>query len=255
MIKIKVESVKCKTRFKVLVVDDDHEMLNYLDYKIGQIYKAYCASSGGEAYQIVLRKKIDLIISDEVMPDMNGLELLHKVRANTNTNHIPFVLLTSDMNSAYRIQGWNAGVDAFLTKPFLVEELLTICKNLISSRMQLKGKFGSEQSIEEKIDHVEMQDVDVQFMDRVMKVINKNIDDPQLNVEILAQKVGYSKVQLYRKIRTLTGMAPSEFIRNIRLKQAANILKESNVPVSQVAYAVGFVNPQFFSISFKKFYA
>ncbi len=246
--------LKSKTRYKVLIVDDDHEMLNYLEHILSQTYKVYSASNGREAYQMALQKDFDLIISDVVMPEMDGYEFLHKVKSNPNINYIPFILLTSQVESNSRIEGWNAGADAFLAKPFLVDELLTISKNLISSRMQLKGEFSSEHEIEEKMDHIEIKDIDVQFMDRVMKVINENIGNPKLNVELLASEVGYSRVQLHRKIKTLTGMAPSDLIRNIRLKQAANLLKENKVTISQVAYAVGFVNPTFFSSIFKKLY-
>jgi signal transduction histidine kinase/ligand-binding sensor domain-containing protein/DNA-binding response OmpR family regulator len=249
-----MELLKSKTRYKVLVVDDDHEMLNYLEHILSQTYKVYSASNGSEAYQMALQKTFDLIISDVVMPEMDGYEFLHKVKSNPNINYIPFILLTSQVESNSRIEGWNAGADAFLAKPFLVDELLTISKNLISGRIQLKGKFSSEHGIEEKMDHIEMKDIDVQFMDRVMKVINENIGNPQLNVEILASEVGYSRVQLHRKIKALTGMAPSDLIRNIRLKQAANLLKEKKVTISQVAYVVGFVNPTFFSSTFKKLY-
>lgn len=249
-----VELSRSKTRYKVLIVDDDHEMLIYLEQNLSHVYNVYSASNGMEAYQMALQKNFDLIISDVVMPEMDGYEFLHKVKQNANINHIPFILLTSQVESNSRIEGWNAGADAFLAKPFLVDELLTISKNLISGRMQLKGKFSSEHEIEEKMDHIEMQDIDTQFMDKVMAVINENIGNSNLNVEFLAREVGYSRVQLHRKIKTLTGMAPSNFIRNIRLKQAANLLKENKVTISQVAYAVGFVNSTFFSVSFKKLY-
>ena len=248
------DSYRSKTRYKVLIVDDDKEMLDFLGKKLSTMYKIYSASNGMDAYQIILQKKVDLIISDVVMPDMDGFELLHKVKSNANINHIPFILLTSRVESDNRIKGWNIGADAFLAKPFLMEELYAICKDLISNRAQLKGKFSSEHEIEENINHIEMEDIDVQFMNRVMKVINKNIENTKLSVEMLAKEVGLSRVQLHRKIKTLTGTTPREFIRNIRLKQAANLLKSNNVAISQVSYAVGFMNPTSFSVVFKSFY-
>lgn len=245
---------KSKTQWRILVVDDDEEIREYLKFELGIYYKVITACNGTEAYQIALSQRVDLIISDVVMPDMDGFELLKRTRGNANISHIPFVLLTSQTEYDSRLKGWNVGADAFLAKPFQIEELLLICENLITGRIRLKGRFGMDQEVEEKMKTIEVKANDEYFMERLMKAINENLEDSKFSVEDLAEAVGVSRVQLHRKLKTLTGNTTTEFIRNIRLKQAAKLLKERKVNVSQIAYLVGFTNPTLFSIAFKKFY-
>lgn len=225
-----------------------------MKFELGIYYKVITACNGTEAYQIALSQRVDLIISDVVMPDMDGFELLKRTRGNANISHIPFVLLTSQTEYDSRLKGWNVGADAFLAKPFQIEELLLICENLITGRIRLKGRFGMDQEVEEKMKTIEVKANDEYFMERLMKAINENLEDSKFSVEDLAEAVGVSRVQLHRKLKTLTGNTTTEFIRNIRLKQAAKLLKERKVNVSQIAYLVGFTNPTLFSIAFKKFY-
>lgn len=250
----KVQTSKSKTQWRILVVDDDEEIREYLKQELGIYYKVVTACNGVEAYQIALKQRIDLIISDVVMPEMDGFELLKKTRGNANISHIPFVLLTSQTESDSRLKGWNVGADAFLTKPFQIEELFLICENLITGRVRLKGRFGMDQEVEEKMKPIEVKANNEFFMERLMKAINENLEDPKFSVEDLAEAVGVSRVQLHRKLKVLTGNTTTEFLRNIRLKQAAKLLKEKKVNISQIAYLVGFTNPTLFSIAFKKFY-
>lgn len=245
---------KSKTQWRILVVDDDEEIREYLKLELGIYYKVITACNGVEAYQIALSQRVDLIISDVVMPEMDGFELLKRTRGNANISHIPFVLLTSQTEYDSRLKGWNVGADAFLAKPFQIEELLLICENLITGRIRLKGRFGMDQEVEEKMKTIEVKANDEYFMERLMKAINENLEDSTFSVEDLAEAVGVSRVQLHRKLKTLTGNTTTEFIRNIRLKQAAKLLKERKVNISQIAYLVGFTNPTLFSIAFKKFY-
>lgn len=245
---------KSKTQWRILVVDDDEEIREYLKFELGIYYKVITACNGAEAYQIALSQRVDLIISDVVMPEMDGFELLKRTRGNANISHIPFVLLTSQTEYDSRLKGWNVGADAFLAKPFQIEELLLICENLITGRIRLKGRFGMDQEVEEKMKTIEVKANDEYFMERLMKAINENLEDSKFSVEDLAEAVGVSRVQLHRKLKTLTGNTTTEFIRNIRLKQAAKLLKERKVNISQIAYLVGFTNPTLFSIAFKKFY-
>lgn len=250
----KIELVKKCGQCKVLVVDDDEEIREYLKQELGVFYKMVTACNGEEAYQIALQQKIDLIISDVVMPEMDGFELLKKAKTNVNISHIPIILLTSQAEYHNRIKGWNVGADAFVSKPFVVEELMVICENLISSRTKLKGRFGAGQEVEDKMKPIEVKANDEFFMERLMNAMNENISDSKFSVEDLAEAVGVSRVQLHRKLKNLTGDTTSDFIRNIRLKQAAKLLKEKKVNVSQIAYLVGFTSPTMFSIAFKKLY-
>lgn len=245
---------KSKTRNKILIVDDDKEVCEYLQHELGTTYKIQTCNNGTEALSLALQQRIDLIISDVVMPEMDGFELLKKVKSNANISHIPVILLTSQTEADYRLKGWEIGADAFLAKPFRIEELILLCSNLISTRSHLKGKFGSGQELESKIKSIEVKSNDEQLMERLMEVVNRNLTDPKFTVETLAEEVGISRVQLHRKLKEMAGISTSEFIRNIRLKQAAKLLKEKKINISQIAYTVGFTNPNLFSIAFKNLY-
>lgn len=245
---------KAKSATRVLVVDDDAEMRAYLTQELGIYYKVQAACNGREAYQKAIDWQPAIIVSDVMMPVMDGYELLREVKANANISHIPFVLLTSQADSESRTRGWAVGADAFLAKPFNVAELMAICQNLIAGRQNLRGRFSTDQRVEAQIQPIEVKANDEVFMEKLMKAINKNLAESHYTVEDLASDVGMSRVQLHRKIKALTGNTTTEFIRNIRLKQAATILKEHKVNISQTAYLVGFSSPTLFSIAFKKFY-
>jgi len=141
-----------------------------------------------------------------------------------------------------------------MDKPFQIEELLLLCNNLISNRSLLKGKFIGIKELETRVTPLELKSNDEIFIKRLMGIINKNMDNSKFSIEILAQEVGISRTQLHRKLKEITGISTSDFIRNIRLKQAARLLIERKVNISQVAYATGFSNPTIFAVAFKKFY-
>lgn len=204
--------------------------------------------------QQALGRPFDLIISDIVMPVMNGFELLAILKGNPETNHIPIILLTSRAEAENRIKGWEEGADAFLPKPFQMKELVSLCSNLIEKHIVLKGKYGLGQDIEKNIKPIEIKPNDELFVERLTRVINDHLPDPEFTVEALAKEVGISRVQLHRRLKELFGISTSEFIRNLRLKQATILLKESKTNISQIAYAVGFSNPILFSSIFKKAY-
>lgn len=238
----------------ILIAEDDLDMCKYLEDKLGNIYRVTVCHNGQEALQQALGRPFDLIVSDIVMPVMNGFELLRTVKGNTETNHIPVILLTSQAEAENRIKGWEEGTDAFLPKPFQIEELISLCNNLIEKHIVLKGKYGLGQDIEKNIKPIEVKPNDELFIERLTKVINEHLPDPEFTVEALAKEVGISRVQLHRKLKDMFGVSASEFIRNLRLKQATMLLKENKTNISQIAYAVGFSNPILFSSIFKKAY-
>ena len=241
-------------KYHILIVEDDLDMCKYLEEKLGNIYKATVCHNGQEALQQALGRPFDLIISDIVMPVMNGFELLAILKGNPETNHIPIILLTSRAEAENRIKGWEEGADAFLPKPFQMKELVSLCSNLIEKHIVLKGKYGLGQDIEKNIKPIEIKPNDELFVERLTRVINDHLPDPEFTVEALAKEVGISRVQLHRRLKELFGISTSEFIRNLRLKQATILLKESKTNISQIAYAVGFSNPILFSSIFKKAY-
>lgn len=248
------KNAKRKTTFKLLIVDDEEEIRNYLKQELEETYKITQAADGLEALQMALNQQPDIIISDIMMPQMDGFALLKKIKSNQATSHIPIVLLTSKTEFQDKINALDKGADAYITKPFNLEELQITIGNLITNRRILKGKFSGDQQQEERMKTIDIKSADDTLMERVMKIINENLGNPELNVELLASKAGFSRVQLHRKMKKITGLTTSDFIRNIRMKHAATLLREKKVDVASVAYVVGFVNQSHFSTAFKKFY-
>lgn len=243
-----------KTNFKVLVVDDEKDILRYVSQELEGIYKIISAENGSDAFQLALSQLPNLIISDVSMPDMDGFELVKKVKSNSSTNHIPVILLTAKITHEDRMQGIGIGADAYLTKPFIIEELLVMAENLIKNRMTVKGKYSGAQEQDGKVKTISFKSSDELLMERIVNIVNQYLEDPSLNVQRLADEVGLSRVQLHRKVKALTGISTSEFIRNIRLKQAEKLLLDKQMNISQVAYALGFTNQTHFSTLFKKMY-
>lgn len=242
------------TTRRVLVVDDDKELSEYLRKHLEFLgYKTLTAVNGADALKIVGEGNIDLVLSDVKMPVMDGLTFLRLMKSNVDTHHIPVVLLSSKNDIADRIEGWDRGADGYLGKPFNMHELDTLIENLIGNRLRLKGKFSGAQDAESKIEPAELKGYDEALMEKIMRIMNEQIDNPDLNVEMLGQSVGISRVQLHRKLKELIGMTPSDFIRNIRLKRACRLLQKPDVEVTQVAYAVGFSSQPHFSTAFKRY--
>ena len=221
----KKRAVKSKTRNKILIIDDNEELLLYLKEELSSIYKVIAANNANDGLCMALEQNPDLIISDVVMPGMDGFTLLRKIKINGNISHIPVVLLTSQTEYDNRIKGWDKGADAIMTKPFNMEELILLCSNLISNRLRLKGKFSGAIDQEDKAKTAELKSNDEEFMERVMSVINNNMENPLFNVEMCSKEVGISRVQLHRKLKEIAGMSSGEFIKNIRLRHSANLLK------------------------------
>ncbi len=246
-------TIRAKSTQKILVIDDDEEIRLYLEASLSHAYKILTAKDGDEGIHRALTELPDLIVSDVLMPGLNGLQLLKRIKSNPNTNHIPTILLTSKAEQSDRIEGLEYGADGYVAKPFLIEELQTLIDNLLKNRQRLRGKFSGAHQ-EDKIKEVELKANSDVLMERVMKIINDHLDNPELKVEMLAEEVGLSRAQLHRRLKELTGISSGEFIRNIRLKKAAELLAERKVNISQVAYMVGFSSQTHFSTAFRKFY-
>ena len=241
------------SKYRVLIVDDDMEMARYVSTELGRYYQFGICLNGKEGLKELLTNEYDVVVSDVMMPEMDGFTMLRMIKTNINISHIPVIMLTSKADVANRLEGLERGADAFLAKPFDMEELHMVIENLVQSRLRLKGKYsGAQQAQADKVEQPEVRGNDEVLMERIMKVINKNISDSDFNVERLTQEVGISRVQLHRKMKEMTGISTSEFIRNIRLEQAARLLKEQKINVTQVAYTVGFSNLAHFSTIFRK---
>lgn len=243
---------KTAKRIRILIAEDEEEISSYLKEELEGEYRIVTCKNGKEAYETVLADTPDLVISDIMMPEMDGLSLCRKIKQNTNVNHVPVVLLTAKSKPEDTMEGMATGADAYIVKPFNTELLKSTIANLIANRKLLKSKFSGAQQQEDKVQKLSMKSSDEMLMDRIMKVINENISNPELNVEMLAANVGLSRVHVHRKLKELTNLSAREFIKNIRLQQAAALLKEKKLTVSEVAYATGYTNLSHFSSSFKE---
>lgn len=243
-----------KTRIKVLLVDDDNDLRCYLAAELSSFFRIIEAANGAEAFNTALSVKPDIIVSDVMMPVMNGMELCSKVKHNININHIPVVLLSCKSEETDTVEGLKTGADAYLPKPVSTDLLKTTILNLVQSRRMLRNNFSGQQNLNEKLSVPEIDSPDDKLMSRIMKALEANMSDPGLTIEKLASEIGISRVHLHRKLKELTNQTTSDFIRNTRLSRAARILSEGKQSISEVAALVGFDNQANFATAFKRMY-
>jgi len=246
--------IKSKTKFQVLIVEDDDEIRNYLKNELSSTFKIKEATNGKEALKLVFENNPDVVISDIMMPEMDGITLCRKIKTNLNINHIPVILLTAKTTDSDKAEGLDIGADAYIIKPFNVELLTKQILNLIENRNRLEIKPLEKKEMKELISPEPLPSFDQLFLEKIVKIIKENISNSDLNVEFLADRIGMSRVQLYRRIKELTTQSPSDFIKTIRIKQAAELLAQQKANISEIAYLVGFSNLSHFSNSFKEFY-
>lgn len=237
----------------VLVVDDHREIREFISQILGDEYQVIEATNGKEGYDQVLKMIPDLIISDVMMPEMNGLEFCKLIKTNEITNHIPVILLTAKTALEQRIEGLEVGADSYIPKPFNVKHLVVRVSKLLELRSSLREKFKNNFQLMDKAPSG-MKESDLKFIKQAETVIDQNIMEEDFTVETLGQEMAYSRMQLYRKLKNISGLSPNEFIRNYRLKRAANILQEGDLSVTEVLYQVGFSNKSYFTKCFKEIY-
>ena len=239
---------------KILLVDDDIEICRYIKSELSDWYRFVICNNGKEALNQLLSGDFDLVVSDVVMPEMDGIALLRNIKGNANISHVPVIMLTSKSEISDRLEGIKLGADAYLAKPFSLEELHLTIDNLIDNIRRLKGKFSGALKQDDKVEKVEVKGYDEELMERIMKVVNENLSDSDFNVEKMCDEVGVSRTQLHRKLKEMTGVPTSEFLRNIRLNEAARLIRERKINITQVSYMVGFANNSHFSTAFKKYF-
>ncbi len=240
----------------ILIVDDNADIRTLLRRILQNRYQVNEADDGQQGLALANEIVPDLIVSDVMMPVMNGLEFCQRLKNNTATSHIPVILLTARALSKHQVEGYESGADAYITKPFSAEVLLARIDNLLKSRLHLKDLFGNEEpqvgstlKVEAQIE--EPKKKEDTFMIKFRDFIEQNMSDSELGVESIGSELGLSRVQLYRKVKALTGQSPVELLRTARLHKARRLLQGSDKSVSEVAYEVGFTAPSYFTKCFK----
>ena len=238
----------------IVVVDDDPDIREFLATELGKDYIVTTYTNGREALTGILQHVPDLIISDYIMPNMDGATLCSKLKSHVNTNHVPVILLTGKDSEEDQLALLELGANTVIHKPFNLEILKVNIDNLLHNREVLRNKFSGNESAENKITRVTAESPDERLLNRIISVINKNLSNPDFNVNAIADEVGVSRVHLFRKMKELTNLSPSVFISNIRLKQAAQLLSEQHHSIEEITYICGFASPSSFSRKFKSFY-
>lgn len=241
-----------RSNYRVLIVDDDEQLCSYLREDLSAYYHCAVCHNGKEGLKELLANSYDAVVSDVMMPEMDGFTMLRMLKTNVNISHIPVILLTSKSDIGNRLEGLEKGADAYMTKPFALDELRLTIDNLIANHLRLKGKFSGAQQPTEQVAAPEVKGNDEQLMERIIKSVNEHLSDSEYGVETMCEEVGISRAHLHRKMKEMTGIPVSEFIRNIRLEQAARLLREQKLNITQVAYAVGFSSLGYFSTVFRK---
>ena len=240
-------------RQKVLVIDDNPEICAYVRMILESRFMVIEAEDGLSGYRLAMKHVPDLIISDVMMPGMDGVELSKKLKDEVSTSHIPIILLTACSLDEQRITGLESGVDDYISKPFNVKILEARIQNLLDNRKRLKEVFSA--GFFSNTDSPEMdKDVDKSFIKKFRHLLEDNYTESELNVEDLGRSMGLSRSQLYRKIKALTNYSPNELLRIMRLQKASELINTSELSVSEIAYKVGFTSPSYFAKCFKDFY-
>jgi DNA-binding response OmpR family regulator len=233
----------------LLVVDDNDEFLDFMVSILKESYNVITAPNGKEAWELVVEAIPDMVVSDVMMPEMDGFELCRRMQNDVRTSHIPIILLTAKLGEESKLAGLEAGANDYLSKPFVMDELLLKIKRLVELRRSVQQKFQQKKEI--KPSEISISSLDDKLLKKAVDYVEANIGNPDLSVEELSSHLAMSRVHLYKKLLSITGKTPIEFIRILRLKRAAQYLEKSQLAVSEVAYKVGFNDPKIFRRYFK----
>ncbi|WP_317511066.1 hybrid sensor histidine kinase/response regulator transcription factor [Segatella copri] len=238
----------------VLVIDDNTDIRQYERTLLQDEYIVLEAADGKEGLAVALKEVPDLVICDVMMPVMDGLEFTKQLKTNTATSHIPVIMLTAKNLEEHRAEGYEHGADSYITKPFHSKVLLARIENLLRQRQLLKNLYQGAQEAEKEISESHLEDRDKQFLKQLQAIIQKNLSDSEFGVEDMGQQIGLSRVQLYRKVKAMTGSSVVDLLRKARLAKARRLLETRSMSVSEVAYEVGFSAPSYFTKCFKEEY-
>ncbi len=241
-----------KNRKILLVVEDNEDVLLFIKSHFKKEFLILEALNGKNGLDMAIKTIPDIVVSDIMMPGMDGMELCEKIKKDERTSHIPVILLTSLSSKESVKEGLMKGADDYITKPFDIDMLQTKIENLLIMRKSLREKFSRMMLLQPT--HVSIKTLDEKFLEKAITVVEKYIDDPDLNIDKFVSQMAVSRMQLYRKIDALTSMTVKEFVNDIRLKRAEQILSEKKINISEVAYSVGFNDLSYFGKCFRRKY-
>ena len=252
----KVQQLVSETTNKptILVIDDNNDIRQYEHTLLQDEYIVLEAVDGKEGLEIAKKEVPDLVICDVMMPVMDGLEFTEQLKTITATSHIPVIMLTAKNLEEHRAEGYEHGADSYITKPFHSKVLLARIENLLKQRKLLKKLFQGSQEAEQEIAESHLEDRDKQFLKQLHAIIQQNLSDSEFSVEDIGKQIGLSRVQLYRKVKAMTGSSVVDLLRKARLAKAKRLLETRSMSVSEVAYDVGFSAPSYFTKCFKEEY-
>ena len=239
-----------KTKPTVLIVEDDREMRHFLYHKLKPAYNVVKASNGKAALACLQKESVDIVVTDVMMPEMDGLQLCSEVKSNVDLSHIPVVVLTAKADVKSRIEGLEAGADAYIDKPFSLEHLRAQISNIFTNRNKVKQAFINSPA--QNTGSIALTKADEIFLGKVTQIIDKNLSDVDFTVDLLADELHMSRSSLHRKIKGVSELTPNDFIQLVRLKKAAELLQEGSYRINEICFLVGFASSSYFSKRFKK---
>lgn len=246
------EAVSSNNRKVILLVEDNEEFRRFMYQQLSQEYQVWEASNGEEAETIANEKEVDIVVSDVMMPGIDGFELCHRLKQNVKTSHLFIILLTARTGDESILEGYKSGADCYLTKPFNMEILDNRIHHLLALQQKRKQIFLTE--IEVNTEDLTTSKVDEEFLKKAVAFVEKNLDNNDYSVELFSDDMCMSRMNLYRKLQSITGQKPTEFIRSIRLKKAARLLTDTDLSIVEISEKVGFATPSYFSKCFKEMF-
>jgi DNA-binding response OmpR family regulator len=242
----------------ILVVEDNKDLRNLLKLQLEDKYKVYIAANGAEGLRKVNQHHPDLVVTDLMMPEMSGMELLKAMRNDFQISHIPVIILTAKHDDEAKIQATSMGANAYITKPFNKEYLIARIEQLLGDRRSFRENIWKQESHtqpqETETYENYLQKKDLQFLEKINQVIEENLDNSDFNIDSIADNLGISRSAFFKKLKSLTGLAPVDMIKEVRLNKSIELLQNTDMTVSEVAFAVGFKESGYYGKCFRKKY-